>query len=327
MVWGGGFPGQRRSSNRAISVPSGQTSNNHNHNHGGILQNSNNTNHQVVVVNNVEEEAAFLRQAQALIPAEVRMISGCEDEQTSADVSNVASSNHSSILPNPAGRAVGACTSALLKVLYEHHQHQQQQQQQDQEPLSFQQALISLRQELANQGFSQIPQLTSSRPLDVGQTPFTLVGNAMGQRRALLVGINYVGQDGQLRGCHNDVLNVKSYICQVHGFPERDVLILMDDGQHEYPTRENIVRALQKLVAFSQPGDAVFFHYSGTFVRHLFCIELFVVDKHLFLYMHGTPPKHNNALTSSLYFVFLKTRSWRFALANTKLLQGTMQGV
>jgi hypothetical protein len=31
-----------------------------------------------------------LEQASKLIPAEVRMISGCKDEQTSADVSNVA---------------------------------------------------------------------------------------------------------------------------------------------------------------------------------------------------------------------------------------------
>jgi metacaspase-1 len=291
MVWGGDFPGQRRrlpNSRRSTDVPYSEHSAaaTSNHHQGSVLQNSNSTN-QIIDVSNAAinaEEAEFLRQAQALIPAEVRMISGCEDEQTSADVANanaapnfaaLASSNSSS-LPNPAGRAGGACTSALLKVLYEHHCRQQQQQQQGQQqqqepPLSFQQALISLRQELASQGYSQIPQLTSSRPLDVGQTPFALVGGNTGggggggqRRRALLVGINYDGQGGgQLRGCHNDVLNVKNFICQVHGFPERDVLVLMDDGRHEYPTRENIVRALQKLVSFSESGNAVFFHYSG----------------------------------------------------------------
>ena len=40
----------------------------------------------------------------------VFMISGCEDSQTSADVSNVSSFQ----LPDPKGRAGGACTSALL---------------------------------------------------------------------------------------------------------------------------------------------------------------------------------------------------------------------
>eukprot|EP00957_Ditylum_brightwellii_P058202 4413593-Ditylum_brightwellii.AAC.1 len=56
----------------------------------------------------------FLKQAEQAIPAEVRMISGCADAQTSADVSNVNQFE----LPDPAGRSGGACTSALLKVLY-----------------------------------------------------------------------------------------------------------------------------------------------------------------------------------------------------------------
>jgi hypothetical protein len=45
------------------------------------------------------------------IQATVLMISGCKDAQTSADVSNVSSFT----LPDPNGRAGGACTSALLQ--------------------------------------------------------------------------------------------------------------------------------------------------------------------------------------------------------------------
>jgi len=45
------------------------------------------------------------------IRAKVFMISGCQDNQTSADVSNVSSFS----LPDPNGRAGGACTSALLR--------------------------------------------------------------------------------------------------------------------------------------------------------------------------------------------------------------------
>ena len=45
---------------------------------------------------------------------DIRMISGCEDSQTSADVSNVSEFS----LPDPAGRAGGACTSTLLNILY-----------------------------------------------------------------------------------------------------------------------------------------------------------------------------------------------------------------
>jgi len=44
--------------------------------------------------------SSTLEQAEKLIPAEVRMISGCKDEQTSADVSNVANFS----LPDPAGK-------------------------------------------------------------------------------------------------------------------------------------------------------------------------------------------------------------------------------
>jgi len=41
----------------------------------------------------------FEGKAQQLIPADVRMISGCSDHQTSADVSNVTQFQ----LPDPAG--------------------------------------------------------------------------------------------------------------------------------------------------------------------------------------------------------------------------------
>lgn len=68
---------------------------------------------------------------------------------------------------------------------------------------------------------------------------------------------------GELRGCHNDVFNMKEYIQDVHGFEDENITILMDDGNHTMPTRENILAAYSKLVEESQPGDAVFCHYSG----------------------------------------------------------------
>ena len=111
---------------------------------------------------------------------------------------------------------------------------------------------------------SQIPQLTSSRPLELEATPFSLKSCAnSGTQRALLVGINYYGQIGQLSGCINDVLNVKNYICNHHGFLEKHVLLLIDDGRHHKPMRENIIRALRRLVAQSKASDSVYFHYSG----------------------------------------------------------------
>jgi len=179
------------------------------------------------------------------------MISGCEDAQTSADVSNVASFK----LPDPHGRAGGACTSTLLNVLYKDEQVPH-------DDLSFTQVLESMRQQLRAKGYTQIPQLTSANPIDV-DTDFDLVpASATGTKRAVMIGINYVGHDpGELSGCHNDVMNMKKYIQNVHGFDEDNIAVLMDDGQHTEPTRANIVAAYKKVVAESQAGDAIFLQY------------------------------------------------------------------
>ena len=76
------------------------------------------------------------------------MISGSHDSQTSADVYNTGKFQ----LPNPAGRAGGACTSALLQVLYNNGVAAG--------TMSWVQCLRSMRTALNNMGFDQVPQLT-----------------------------------------------------------------------------------------------------------------------------------------------------------------------
>ena len=39
--------------------------------------------------------------------------------------------------------------------------------------------------------------------------------------------------------------------------------VLLDDGEHEEPTRENMMAAIQSLVAGAADGDSLFFHFSG----------------------------------------------------------------
>eukprot|EP00536_Pseudo-nitzschia_multiseries_P004412 jgi/Psemu1/188031/e_gw1.73.141.1 len=207
-------------------------------------------------ISNNNNNNDFDKQAQYLVPAEVRMISGCHSLETSADVSNIHSIVGRGKLPSPEGRAGGACTTALLSIF-----------------ITFQKLLLELRRRLAQTGVSQIPQLTSSRPLELEETPFSLRGTpregrggtatATATQRALLVGINYYGQNGQLSGCINDVANVKKYLCNHCGFEEKHVLLLIDDGRNHHPTRDNIIRALRRLVEHSKPGDSVYFHYSG----------------------------------------------------------------
>ncbi|RKF82244.1 Metacaspase-1 [Golovinomyces cichoracearum] len=89
--------------------------------------------------------------------------------------------------------------------------------------------------------------------------------NCTGKRKALLIGINYFGQKGELRGCINDVHNMTSFLNQRYGYQRDDMVILTDD-QHNpvgQPTKQNILRAMHWLVKNAQPNDSLFFHFSG----------------------------------------------------------------
>lgn len=86
-----------------------------------------------------------------------------------------------------------------------------------------------------------------------------------GKRKALLIGINYFGQRGELRGCINDVKNMSTYLNGNFGYAREDMVILTDD-QHNpmsLPTKQNILRAMHWLVKDAKPNDSLFFHYSG----------------------------------------------------------------
>ena len=120
-----------------------------------------------------------------------------------------------------------------------------------------------MRNVLAKDKYTQIPQLTSSRPIDI-TTKFDLVPpNCTGTKRAVLIGINYVGQQGQLSGCHNDVKNMLGYIKKVHGFQDENITVLLDAEGYTQPTYANIVAAYKTLVSSCVAGDAAFCHYSG----------------------------------------------------------------
>ena len=118
-----------------------------------------------------------LERAKKAIPAEIHMISGCQDDQTSSDVSNVGAFK----LPDPKGKAGGALTSALLNVVYADHEDSAA-------DLSYAETLMEVRDQLSHMGFKQIPQLSSSRPLDINGRVFDVVPDDMqGTRRAVLM--------------------------------------------------------------------------------------------------------------------------------------------
>ena len=81
----------------------------------------------------------------------------------------------------------------------------------------------------------------------------------MGDKRALLVGINYRGTSSELSGCINDVENVKRYLL-TQGYSEEKIMVLTDDTQVK-PTRANMLHYIMDLVL--SPENTLYFHYSG----------------------------------------------------------------
>jgi hypothetical protein len=96
--------------------------------------------------------------------------------------------------------------------------------------------------------------------------------NCTGRKRALLIGINYFSQRGQLRGCINDVKNMSSFLHDNFGYQRDEMVILTDDQQNpmSQPTKQNILRAMHWLVKDANTNDSLFFHYSGICPPHFF---------------------------------------------------------
>lgn len=78
--------------------------------------------------------------------------------------------------------------------------------------------------------------------------------------KALLVGINaYCPPINPLRGCINDVQQMKGVLQRYYGFAEENIGLLLDKDA----TREGILGGLDWLVEGAQAGDVLVFHYSG----------------------------------------------------------------
>eukprot|EP00588_Corethron_pennatum_P005794 CAMPEP_0194282024 /NCGR_PEP_ID=MMETSP0169-20130528/22183_1 /TAXON_ID=218684 /ORGANISM="Corethron pennatum, Strain L29A3" /LENGTH=347 /DNA_ID=CAMNT_0039027235 /DNA_START=44 /DNA_END=1087 /DNA_ORIENTATION=- len=89
-----------------------------------------------------------------------------------------------------------------------------------------------------------------------------ILGKIHGKRKALFIGINYTGQQGELRGCINDVKNIKAFLLE--NFPIGETLTLTDDGEGDkLPTRDNLLAAFKWLRRGAQSGDSLIMHYSG----------------------------------------------------------------
>lgn len=105
-----------------------------------------------------------------------------------------------------------------------------------------------------------------SIPTKPGTGPGTFqYSKCTGRKRALCIGINYLGMQEALRGCINDARHVREFLIKRWGYKPEDIVILTDDNPNprSIPTRANILDAMRWLVRDAQPNDSLFFHYSG----------------------------------------------------------------
>jgi len=80
-------------------------------------------------------------------------------------------------------------------------------------------------------------------------------------KKALLVGINKYRPDlnADLRGCVNDVENMRHMLIKLFGFKPENIRVIID----ERATRHNIIKRLRWLLKGARKGDELVFHYSG----------------------------------------------------------------
>lgn len=81
-------------------------------------------------------------------------------------------------------------------------------------------------------------------------------------KRAILCGLNYIGSDLQLNGCINDATNMKQILIDHYGYKPNNIM-LMTDYTAIKPTKQNIMKYLQKLINDAGKYCQLVFHYSG----------------------------------------------------------------
>src|ERR1700679_1784022 len=83
-------------------------------------------------------------------------------------------------------------------------------------------------------------------------------------KRALLIGINYIGSSCELNGCINDTHNVQKLLVGQFNYDNSNIILLDDSGSNPLkPTKENILKYLKQCVSNTLVGDTLFIHYSG----------------------------------------------------------------
>jgi len=91
-------------------------------------------------------------------------------------------------------------------------------------------------------------------------TPEFLVNkNAIKNKKALLIGINYIGTPYELGGCIDDSKRIKDWL-SINGCSN---FVMLNDLSNNKPTKNNILRELSNFIEKSNENDMLFLYYSG----------------------------------------------------------------
>lgn len=88
---------------------------------------------------------------------------------------------------------------------------------------------------------------------------FNLSNANIKNKKALLIGINYLNTPYELNGCIDDTSRMKTFLSS-HGFNDFKILT---DLTNLKPTKTNILNELKNLIIGSKAGDVLFFYFSG----------------------------------------------------------------
>jgi hypothetical protein len=85
---------------------------------------------------------------------------------------------------------------------------------------------------------------------------------AVFKKKALLIGINYIGTTSELNGCINDINSIGDLLTTKYAFKPESITKITDETVKK-PTRAVILDSFAKFLASGNEGDVLFFSYSG----------------------------------------------------------------
>lgn len=89
--------------------------------------------------------------------------------------------------------------------------------------------------------------------------PNPITFNVQTNKKALVIGINYVGTPSRLNGCINDAKSIEAYLKE-NNFTN---IKLLTDETSIKPTKANILNEIKNLLQNSNKNDSLFIFYSG----------------------------------------------------------------